>query len=608
MRARTENRKRVSGVNAAESILAGSQISLETLIDRTPAFIHTSDPDGNFDFFNQQWLDYTGKSLADTQGMGWTSLIHPADLDEVIENWRAAAETGTPVLHESRVRRFDGEYRWFLHRNEPFRDEHGRIVKWIGSSVDIDDRKKAEDQVRLDREEFRQIIELVPQQIFVLSPDGEPVYWNRVALEYTGLTLEESLSSDILHLLIHPDDLESMIENRDDNIPKGSAFEHEVRVRRYDGQYRWFLVRYNPLLSEHEQVTHWYGTATDIDERKQTEESIRNENIALREEIDQASMFEEVVGASGAIRAALRRVSKVAPTDSTVLITGETGTGKELIARAIHKRSLRKMRAFIAVNCAAIPQSLIASELFGHEKGAFTGAMQRRLGRFELAQQGTIFLDEVGDLPAETQIALLRVLQEGEIERVGGNRPIPINVRVIAATNRDLEAAIADDKFRSDLYYRLNVFPIDVPPLRERKDDVRLLVEYFIERYAQKAGRKIRPPNQRTLGLLASYSWPGNVRELQNVIQRSLIVCESETFGVDESWLVSKQPKETANSSPLQPTLTAREKEMIETALSGCRGRVAGPNGAANKLGIPVSTLESKIKSLKIDKYQFKSY
>jgi formate hydrogenlyase transcriptional activator len=539
--------------------------------------------------------------------MGWTSLIHPDDLDSVIENWRDAIASGDPVLHESRVRRFDGEYRWFLHRNVPFRDEQGRIVKWCGSSVDIDDRKRAEEQVHRDREELRQIIELVPQQIFVLSPDGEPVYWNRVALEYTGLTLEESLTSDILKVLIHPDDLELMVQNRDQNVPNGVAFEHEVRVRRNDGQYRWFLVRYNPLLGDHGQVTHWYGTATDINERKQAEETVRNENFALREEIDKASMFESVVGTSKELRAVLSRVSKVAPTESTVLVTGETGTGKELIARAIHKRSRRKTRAFIAVNCAAIPQALIASELFGHEKGAFTGATQRRLGRFELANQGTIFLDEVGDLPPETQIALLRVLQEGEIERVGANRPIPIDVRVVAATNRDIEAEIAEGKFRSDLYYRLNVFPIEVPPLRERKDDIKLLVEYFIERFSQQIGRKVRPPDQHTIDVLASYAWPGNVRELQNVIQRSLIVAESDRFMVDENWLVAKMPRNPIGSSALEPALTTRERQMIESALAECRGRVAGPNGAATRLGIPVSTLESKIKSLTIDKYRFKS-
>jgi len=318
-------------------------------------------------------------------------------------------------------------------------------------------------------------------------------------------------------------------------------------------------------------------------------------------------MFEEVIGGSAALRAVLSRVSKVAPTDSSVLITGETGTGKELIARAIHKRSKRSKGAFISVNCAAMPRDLIASELFGHEKGAFTGATQQRLGRFELAHGGTIFLDEVGELPMETQVALLRVLQEQEFERVGGSQTLRANVRVIAATNRDLEAAIVAGTFRRDLFYRLNVFPIEIPPLRERKEDIPLLVEYFVDRFARKAGKNIRAINKRTLDLLQSYPWPGNIRELQNVIERSVIVSETENFSVDESWLsrqhiATEQNKELA----LFRRLPSREKAIIEAALRESGGRVSGPSGAAVKLGIPGSTLDSKIRSLKIDKNRFK--
>ena len=353
----------------------------------------------------------------------------------------------------------------------------------------------------------------------------------------------------------------------------------------------------------------------DLSEQRRAEGEIRalkdqlyKENLALRDELDRASMFEEIVGTSKALKAVLSRIAKVAPTDSTVLITGETGTGKELIARAVHKRSQRCSRAFVTVNCAAIPRDLIASELFGHEKGAFTGATQRRLGRFELADGGTIFLDEIGELPAETQIALLRVLQEHEFERVGGTESIRTDVRVIAATNRDLEAAIAAGMFRSDLFYRLNVFPIEVPPLRERREDIRLLVEYFIDRYATKAGKSIHGVNKKSLELLQSYPWPGNIRELQNVIERSVIVCDTENFSVDESWL-SRQPlaSEPKTRPELPRKLAAQEKEMIEAALRECRGRVSGPSGAAAKLGIPGSTLETKIRSLKIDKNRFRT-
>jgi transcriptional regulator with GAF, ATPase, and Fis domain len=365
----------------------------------------------------------------------------------------------------------------------------------------------------------------------------------------------------------------------------------------------------------------FFGAITDITERKRAEADLQTafdeirklqdqlykENIALREEVDKTSMFEEIVGESPALKAVLSRVAKVAPTDSTVLITGETGTGKELIARAIHKRSQRSSRAFVSVNCAAIPLTLIASELFGHEKGAFTGAFQRRLGRFELAEGGTIFLDEIGELPAETQIALLRVLQEREFERVGGTQPMRTDVRVITATNRDLESAIAAGAFRKDLYYRLNVFPITIPPLRDRREDIPTLVEYFIHRYSRMAGKKIGTIEKRTLELLESYSWPGNIRELQNVIERSVIVFDKEPFSVDRSWLSLDSPSQGENAGPVARKSLAIEKEAIEKALAAAGGRVSGPSGAAANLGLPASTLESKIRSLKINKYRFKA-
>jgi transcriptional regulator with GAF, ATPase, and Fis domain len=335
-------------------------------------------------------------------------------------------------------------------------------------------------------------------------------------------------------------------------------------------------------------------------------DQLYKENLALREEIDVNLMFEEIVGSSPALQTVLSRVAKVAPADSTVLITGETGTGKELIARAIHKRSQRSSRAFVGVNCAAIPRDLIASELFGHEKGAFTGATQRRLGRFESAHGGTIFLDEVGELPSETQILLLRVLQEREFQRVGGNESIKIDVRVVAATNRDLRAAITEGRFREDLFYRLNVFPIEIPPLRERREDIPLLVQYFVERYASKSGKKIVGISKKSMDLLESYRWPGNIRELQNVIERSVILSDSENLSIDESWLVKNSPVSDGSIQPLFEMLEAREREMIEAALEECNGRVSGPRGAAVVLGIPQSTLDSKIKSLTIDKLRFR--
>jgi len=353
------------------------------------------------------------------------------------------------------------------------------------------------------------------------------------------------------------------------------------------------------LLSEQKQANAEIRTLKD---------QLYRENLALRDEVDRVLMFEEIVGSSKALKTSLSRIAKVAPTDSTVFITGETGTGKELIARAVHKRSRRSGRAFVSVNCAALAPTLISSELFGHERGAFTGATQRRLGRFELADGGTIFLDEVGELLPETQVALLRVLQERESERVGGTQPIRIDVRVIAATNRDLGAAVANGSFRQDLFYRLNVFPIEVPPLRVRQDDILMLVEYFVHRYATRAGKTIRSIDKKTLDLLQAYDWPGNIRELQNVIERSVILSSSEVFAVDESWLPKQSVRTPPRAAALAPALGALrgERETIEAALAECRARIGGPSGAAAKLGVPPSTLNHRIKALNIEKARFK--
>ncbi len=468
------------------------------------------------------------------------------------------------------------------------------------------EHKRREEKLRQDEQELRRITDAIDQRIAVHGPDGKILYANRFMLEYSGLSLEDVMADDFRARLVHPDDLERSRDERRQALERGTPFELELRARHKDGQYRWFLIRYNPLRDEEGRIIRWYSTGTDIDDRKRDEERIQKENLALREEIDHSSMFEEIIGSSEAIRKVLTQVTKVAPSDSTVLVLGETGTGKELIARAIHQRSKRASRLLVRVNCAAIPPSLIASELFGHEKGAFTGALQRRLGRFELADGGTIFLDEIGDLPAETQIALLRVLQEKEIERVGGSQPISVDVRVLAATNRDLKAAMAAGTFRQDLFYRLNVFPIQIPSLRERVDDIPLLVTYMIERYAKKAGKKIRNIQKETLKLFQGYDWPGNIRELQNVIERAVVLCDSETFSVDETWLKPEGHRLSGSVAPLGATLAEHEREIIEAALADCGGRVSGPTGAAAKLGLPRQTLESKIMALGIDKNRFK--
>ena len=596
--------------HAKEDLRAGEE-SLRLIVDSIPGLVHSTTTEGKLEFVNRQLLDYFGKTLDELKGWATNDVIHPDDLPRVIAAFKNSIETGQPYDTEHRCRRADGVYRWFHVRALAVRDTEGGIIRWYTLLTDIDERKQAEEALRQDERELRQLIDLLPQHVMVLDADGHLLEANQMVLDYAGHTLKEMRDKGAEGLVdgySHPDDAERLWSECQRGLSSGAPFEIERRARGKDGRYRWFLFRCSPLRDQQGRVTRWYAAATDIEERKQAEQRLQNENVALREEIDKASMFEEIVGVSPALHAVLSRVSKVAPTDSTVLITGETGTGKELIARAVHKRSQRSSRAFVSVNCAAVPRDLIASELFGHEKGAFTGATQRRLGRFELAEGGTIFLDEVGDLPAETQIALLRVLQEHEFERLGGTGSIQTNVRVIAATNRDLQAAIVAGIFRSDLFYRLNVFPIEVPPLRERQEDIPVLVKYLIDRYARKAGKNIRGVNKRSLELLQSYPWPGNIRELQNVIERSVIVCETESLSVDERWL-SRQAAVTRPQSDLglSRKAAAQEKEIIEGALRESRGRVAGPSGAAAKLGIPGSTLESKIRSLKINKHRFKT-
>jgi formate hydrogenlyase transcriptional activator len=532
--------------------------------------------------------------------------MHPEDRAKWQDVFNRAIDEKSDYEGEFRLLLPNGTVKYLHTVAHPVFNAAGNLIEFVGSSTDITAAKQAEEKIRQSEIELRQIVDLAPQHVVVLGHDRSRLYVNQAALDYHGLNLAEWRSSG--SRVFHPDDWERLMSETQSKFLSGLPHEAEVRLLRKDGKYRWFLFRWSPLRDEQGQLMRWYVVATDIEDRKEAEQRLQNENVALREEIDKASMFEEIVGNSAALQTVLSRIAKVAPTESSVLITGETGTGKELVARAIHRHSRRSSRAFVSVNCAAIPRDLIASELFGHEKGAFTGATQRRLGRFELAEGGTIFLDEIGELPAETQIALLRVLQEHEFERVGGTGSIRTDVRVIAATNRDLEAAIAAGRFRSDLFYRLNVFPIEMPPLRERRDDIPLLVGYFIERFARKEGKSFQAVNKKSLELLQSYPWPGNIRELQNVIERSSIVSSGDIFSVDESWLSkesSQTPFQVQASRPMEGE-SRGEREIIEAALAESRGRVAGPSGAAAKLRIPPSTLEHKIKALRIRKSQFK--
>ena len=530
----------------------------------------------------------------------YLARVHPDDREFLTAQLQELAAKPRAFDFTKRIVRPDGATRYVRCVGVPAGHDGGLL----GTGMDVTEQEQLADALRKSESELRQTLDFVPQLVSVVGAAGERIHMNRVALAYLGVSLDAWQNTPLADV-IHPDDLERVVQSKAAAAARGAAYELEFRLRRHDGVYRWFLARFNPVRDDRGQILRWYHAFTDIEDRKRVEDRLQQENITLREDIDQASMFEEIIGTSAALQPVLARVAKVARSQSTVMVTGETGTGKELVARAIHRRSARGEGAFVGVNCAAVPRELIASELFGHEQGAFTGATQRRLGRFELAHGGTLFLDEVGELSMDIQVALLRVLQEREFERVGGTAAIRVDVRVIAATNRDLQSAIEAGRFRADLFYRLNVFPIAVPPLRERTEDIRLLVEYFVDRYARQAGKTIRRINKRTLEYLQAYPWPGNVRELQNVIERSVIVCETDEFMVDDSWL-SVRPV-AASGLALPHTVAAHERAVIEGALRATSGRVFGPSGAAARLGVPRSTLESKIRTLGINKNRFRT-
>ena len=589
--------------------------------------------------------------------------IHSADRPAFEKALEVAIREKKDFDSNFRITLPDGSRKHIYTVGHPVLDDSGDVIELVGTAVDVTERKQAEALLFAEKRTLEMIAgsaslgdilnylcEAIDQQapglistVLLMDPDGEhlwPIAWPRVPPEWaraiTPLKIGPRVGScgtaayrkqPVIVSDIATDPLWA-----DFSDFRNAAIAHGLRscwsqplISTRGEVMGTFAMYYNEPRSpgEHElqlseRAAHLALIAMErerarqdlekaFDEIKTLKDQLYKENLALREEIDQTSMFEEIVGTSHALQVVLSRIAKVAPSDSTVLITGETGTGKELVARAIHKHSRRSARAFVSVNCAAILPSLIASELFGHEKGAFTGALQRRLGRFELAEGGTIFLDEIGELSLETQVALLRVLQEREFERVGGAKPIRADVRVVAATNRDLDAAVGAGTFRMDLFYRLNVFPIHVPPLRERKEDISMLVEYFIERYASKVGKKISNIEKKTLELFQGYAWPGNIRELQNIIERTVILCTNEVFSVDESWLSRQAPPLAQSSAPLAEKLLDQERKMIEIALGETKGRVAGSSGAAARLGLPPSTLESKIKTLRINKNQFKS-
>jgi PAS domain S-box-containing protein len=548
---------------------------------------------------------------------------HPEDRLAVQQAIERASREKAAFDIQHRLLMPDGRVKYLHVVGRPSANDE-ESSEFVGAVTDITERKRAEADLRRSEGYLSEAQRLTKSGSWAWDVESREVFWSEEMFRIFEYDPEKTRPTMALFFeRLHPDD-RSLVEERAslESTERRDGTESDYRIVLPDGSIKHLHSIARSVTNDSGEIVEVVGTTMDVTEQYQDKtaletafeeikvlkDQLHEENIALREEIDRSSMFEEIVGESPALEAVLSNVVKVAPTDSTVLLTGETGTGKELIARAIHRRSPRAARAFVGVNCAAIPPSLIASELFGHEKGAFTGAVQRRLGRFELAEGGTVFLDEIGELPPDTQIALLRVLQEREFERVGGTEVIRANVRVIAATNRDLQGSIAAGTFRKDLYYRLNVFPIEMPPLRKRTEDIPLLVEYFIDRYARKAGKNIRGISRATADRLKSYYWPGNIRELQNVVERSVIVCETENFTVDERWLSHRFEQAVEADRPVLRMPPSEEKKTIEAALADAHGRVAGPTGAAAKLGIPPSTLDSKIKAFKINKHRFKLF
>lgn len=580
------------------------------------------DPEGRIASWNEGAERITGYHGEEILGEHFSRFYPPEELakGKPRESLEKAAIAGRCEEAGWRVRKDESRF-WADIVTTAVRDETGQLIGFCKVVRDLTERKRAEDALRRSEANLAEGQRISHTGTWSKNASTGEFYCSQELLRIFGLKVDTSMPTHETFLrLIHPEDRERVSQAFHDAVTTSSNYESDYRIVRSDGTTRNIHALGHPVFNESAALDEYVGMVMDVTEqhraRAQLERAIEeinnlkdrlyHENLVLREEVDRSSMFEELVGTSPALKTVLNRVAKVAPMDSTVLVTGETGTGKELIARAIHKRSNRAERAFVAFSCAGVPVSLIASELFGHEKGAFTGAQQRRLGRFELAEGGTIFLDEVGELPAETQIALLRVIQEKEFERVGGSQPVSANVRIIAATNRNLEDAIAAGTFRLDLFYRLNVFPIEVPSLRERKQDISLLAEYFIKRHARAIGKKIETIDKKTLELFRLYDWPGNIRELQSVIERSVILCESEVFSVDPNWLskASREPRRQAGT--LAESLHTEERRIIEAALSGSNGRIAGRFGAAAKLGIPSSTLESKLRILQIKKSLFK--
>ena len=560
----------------------------------------------------EKMLGYTVDEWKSTPSFA-LKIVHEEDRERVTREAEAVFASDQPALFQFRWIAKDGHTVWVEANVAPLMDEAGKTIGIRGITIDITPLHQAEVARQQSEDLFRNIADTAPLMIWLTGDDKQCTYINKQWLDFTGRSMEDQLGNGWVDA-IHPDDRERSYQVYARAFHERTTFEMEYRLRRHDGEYRWIYDTGAPRFSSDHVFLGYIGTCIDITERKESEVKLHDaheqlkqlknqleaENVYLQQELQLDQPFGEIVGQSDAIKYVLFKVTQVAPTNATVLITGETGTGKELVARAIHSASSRKNRAFIKVNCGALAPSLIESELFGHEKGAFTGAGARKLGRFELAQGGTIFLDEIGELPLELQVKLLRVIQENEFERLGGTKTIKAEVRIIAATNRNLKTEVENGKFREDLWYRLNVYPITVPPLRQRKEDIPLLVEHFVNAYAKKFGKTITSVSPRALQTFQNHSWPGNVRELANAIERAVIHAKGNVLhSIDRFEEVSEEPPSSAK------TLEEVEREYIVRTLENTGWRIEGPHGAANILGLNPSTLRTRMVKLGIQRAKF---
>ena len=592
----------------AEQQLRQYAIEQASVVDTIPGLVMTATAEGEVEFVNKGALQYFGRTLEELKRWTVSDSVHPDDLIYVLDAWRRCVETGQRHDLDHRCRRADGEYRWFHASALPLHDADGRIVRWYVLLTDIHERKTAEEKLRRDEAELRRVTDAIPDFIHILRPDGTILHANQTALDYSGLNLDDAQNADYRSRLFHPEDAERLGEEWRAALGRAVPFERELRALRKDGKYRWYLVRYNPLEDEHGRIIRWYATGTDIEERKQAELRLQAENAYLLDEIRSERNFGDIIGASSGLRKVMHHIKVVAPTDATVLITGESGTGKELVARRIHEQSARRERPLVKLNCSAVPEGLFESEFFGHVKGAFTGALKDKPGRFELADGGTLFLDEIGEVPLAMQSKLLRVLQEQELERVGDTHTRKVNVRVVAATNRDLKKEVDQGRFRQDLFYRLSVFPIEMPPLRQRREDIAPLVAHFVRQSARRMNRPEPQISKVALEQLSTYQWPGNVRELQNMIERAVILWRDGplTFDLPDSLPLRTNGAAAtpgANAAVLtRDELKRGERDAIIKALKQTNGKVSGPGGAAELLGMKPTTLSSRISSLGIDR------